>query len=197
MEHKTKDKVENYLRNLRQKFPNKYIPSINLEKVNSIPNIASNVFINQAIVINANGKFSFQIKNIPFYKSEEIKENIPLIFNPLFFKFKTAVDNVAILICKDFLVNYAVVDKWMDKNNINIIAVPSFSQLVNPFKNKFGNIIHQRRNVKKTFLFVNIAEYGGSGIYNFNKERDYEPGKKSPFKVREEDCKVFIRSLDL
>ncbi len=193
MEHKTRDQVAYYVRNLRQKFPKKYIPPINLDEINSIPKFSSEIFINQAIVINANGKFSFQIKNVPFYKSEEKKENIPLIFNPLFFKFKTVIGSVAIMICKDFLVNYSVVDKWMDKNKINLVVIPSFSQLVNPFKNKFGNIIHHRRNVKKTFLFVNIAEYGGSGIYNFNKERDYEPGKKSPFEIREEECKMFIR----
>jgi len=28
---------------------------------------------------------------------------------------------------------------------------------------------------------------------DFNRERDYEPGKKSPFKAHEEKCECFIK----
>jgi len=83
----------------------------------------------------------------------------------------------------------------MDKNQINTILVPSFTQLVNPFIYKFGNIIRKRYNKGKTIAFVNLAEYGGSGIFNLSYERQYEPGKESLFNEHEEECKLFEKDL--
>lgn len=175
-------------------FSGKYINPLNLYSLQSYPSFKEDVYLNQAVIINSNGCFSFQINNVPVYfNRSEKQENIPIILNPSFFKFKTSIGDIAIFICKDFLVNYSIIDKWMNKNDIALIAVPSFTELVNPFRNKFGEIIHLKKNRKKTFVFANIAEFGGSGIYNFNRERDYEPGKKSPFKAHEEKCECFIK----
>jgi hypothetical protein len=101
------------------------------------------------------------------------------------------VGKVAVFICKDFLVNYEVIDKWMDKNNIKILIIPAFTSLVNPFRSKITHLIHQIDNQDKNFIFVNVAEYGGSGIYNYQREQDYEPSKIEPFKAREELFKIF------
>jgi len=136
---------------------------------------------------------ALQIKNIPFSKKGEPIEGIPIIPKPTFFKFITSIGNLSVFICKDFLVNFEVIDKWMNKNKIATLLVPSFTKLVNPFIYKFGNIIRKRYNENKTIAFVNIAEYGGSGIYNLSYLPQYEPGKKSLFKDKEEDCKSFER----
>lgn len=150
-------------------------------------------FINQAIIINSNGKFSFQIKNTPVSKNGKPKEGIPIIPQPLYSIFQTSIGKLAVLICKDFLVNYMVIDKWMQKYDVKTLLIPSFTELVNPFIYKFGNIIRKEKNKDKTIAFVNLAEYGGSGVFNLSRSYDYEPGKESPFKVHEEECKMFPR----
>ena len=195
MEHIKLTRLKDYITDFVQKYPNDFIRPIDFNDITSIPKFDDNSYINQAIVINSNGKFSFQIKNIPVSKSGKPIEGIPIIPNPKYFKFITSVGNLSVFICKDFLVNYEVIDKWMDKNKINTILVPSFTELVNPFIYKFGNIIRKRYNESKTIAFVNIAEYGGSGIFNLSYERRYEPGKESLFNDHEEECKSFIRDL--
>ncbi len=196
MEHIKLSKLKEYIRNFTQKYSNEFLNSINFNEIISFPKFDDECYINQAVVINSNGKFSFQIKNIPVSKRGNPKEGISTIPNPTYFKFITSVGNLSVFVCKDFLVNYEVIDKWMDKNKISTLLVLSFTELVNPFIYKFGNIIRKRYNKNKTIAFVNVAEYGGSGIFNLSYERQYEPGKESPFKPYEEECKSFVRDLD-
>ncbi len=167
-----------------------YLGEYNYNTITSNEKIEDLTYINQAIIINADQGFSFQIKNIPVYHKGD-REGIPIIYNPFFRKFNTVIGNLAIFICKDFLVNYEVIDKWMDLNNINYVIIPSFSKLVNPFKNKFGEIVNSINNQKKTFIFANVAEYSGSGIYNYAYNRKCEPSEEGPFKAREEGYKIF------
>ncbi len=195
MEHISLAKLKEYNKDFIKKYPNDFIESINFDNIGSVPRFNDNSFINQAVVINSNGKFSFQIKNIPVSKLGKQIEEIPIIPSPKFFKFKTSVGNLAVFICKDFLINYEVIDKWMNKYHINTILVPSFTKLVNPFIHKFGNMMHKRINKNKTIAFVNLAEYGGSGIYNLSYERRYEPSMQNLFKDNEEECKSFLRDL--
>ncbi len=195
MEHIQLSRLKDYINNFVKNYPNDFVKPIDFDDINSIPKFDDNIYLNQAIVINSNGKFSFQVKNIPVSKFGKRIEGIPIIPNPKFSKFITSVGNLSVFICKDFLVNYEVIDKWMDKNNITTILVPSFTELVNPFIYKFGNIIRKKYNKGKTIAFVNIAEYGGSGIFNLSYERRYEPGKDSLFKDHEEECKYFIKDL--
>lgn len=152
--------------------------------------ILENTYINQAIIINANQSISFQIKNIPFHHPK-FTEGIPIINNPFVRKFKTVFGNLAVFICKDFLVNYEIIDKWMDFNDIKLIIIPSFTSLVNPFRSKLNTIIHNIKNQDKSFIFINIAEFNGSGIFNYAKEKDHEPSMPPQFKAREEGLKKF------
>ncbi|KKN27157.1 hypothetical protein LCGC14_0867500 [marine sediment metagenome] len=195
MEHIKLSRLKDYFDEFVKKYPHDFKRPIDFNNINSIPKFVDNSFVNQAIVINSNGKFSFQIKNIPVSKLGKRVEGIPLIPNLKFSRFITSVGNLSVFICKDFLVNYEVIDKWMSKNKVTTLLVPSFTKLVNPFIYKFGNIIRNRYNEGKTIAFVNIAEYGGSGIFNVSYERQYEPGKESLFKDREEECKPFIMEL--
>ncbi|KKL11698.1 hypothetical protein LCGC14_2543160 [marine sediment metagenome] len=78
----------------------------------------------------------------------------------------------------------------MDINDINIITIPSFSELINPFRYKIGAIVIKPQNRKKTFIFTNIAEYGGSGAYNFSERRKFEPYEYKIFDKFEEGFKV-------
>jgi hypothetical protein len=191
MEHIKLRKFKDFINQNSQIISNNFIRSYNFDNIDSFPNINDDSYINQAVIINSNGRYSFQIKNIPVAKSGTPIEGIPLIPIPKYFKFKTSVGNVALFICKDFLVNYEVIDKWMDKYEIKILLVPSFTYLVNPFIYKFGNIMRKRKNENKTIAFVNLAEYSGSGIFNPSYERIYEPGNEILFKLHEEDCKEF------
>ena len=136
-------------------------------------------------------KICFQIKNLPFFHPR-FKEGISIIYNPFFRVFNTVVGKIAIFICKDFLVNYEVIDKWMELSDTKLLIIPSLTSLVNPFRSKLTHLTHQIKNQDKNFIFVNVAEYGGSGIYNYRREHDFEPSHREPFKAREELCKIFI-----
>ncbi len=191
MEHSKVSEIELNLNKIKIKYPNRIFTD-NYKKIVADQEINDDIFINQAIIINADQFICFQIKNVPFYHlKSNSQEGIPIIFNPYFKKIKTVVGNVSVFICKDFLVNYEIIDKWMDKNNIRTIVIPSFTGLVNPFRNKFGDLIHNTQNTDKSFIFVNMAEYGGSGIYNYKNERDFEPGEDGPFKSQDEKCRFF------
>ncbi|KKN16667.1 hypothetical protein LCGC14_0973650 [marine sediment metagenome] len=78
----------------------------------------------------------------------------------------------------------------MDINNINIIAIPSFSELINLFRYKIGEIVIEPQNRKKKYIFTNIAEYGGSGAYNFSVRRKFEPYEYKIFDEFEEGFKI-------
>ncbi len=195
MEHIKLKKLKEYYDDFVKEYSDDFIRHPEFENIVSIPRFENCTYVNQAVVINPNGKFTFQIKNISVSKLGERIEGIPIIPKPNFLKIETSVGSLAVFICKDFLVNYEVIDKWMDKNQVKTILVPSFTQLVNPFIHKFSNIIHDRENKDITIVFVNLAEYGGSGIFNLTYERQYEPGKESPFKDREEECKSFEKEL--
>lgn len=80
----------------------------------------------------------------------------------------------------------------MDLNDdINILVVPSFTELVNPFRAKLSEIVTQRENKDKIFIFTNIAEYGGSGVYTYDNRRDYEPGANSIFTSCDEGWRAY------
>jgi len=72
------------------------------------------------------------------------------------------------LICKDFLINNRIINKWMSINEIPILIIPSFTRFVSPFTNKFGQMVHRKEvDFCKILIFSNIAEYSGSGIYSY------------------------------
>ena len=190
MEHSTVKNIRQILTELRKKGI-KIAKDYNYENIEANQLITENTFINQAIIINSDMKICFQIKNIPFYHPR-FTEGISIIYNPFFRVFKTVVGKIGIFICKDFLVNYEVIDKWMELNDVKILIIPSLTSLVNPFRSKLTHLIHQIKNQDKNFIFVNVAEYGGSGIYNYPREHDFEPSNREPFKAREELCKLFI-----
>ncbi len=186
MEHSKISDIELKLEKIIKKYQN-YKNPYKYESIIADQEITKDIYINQAIIINADQNFCFQIKNVPFFHLKtNTKEGIPIIYNPFFFKIETVIGNLSIFVCKDFLVNYEVIDKWMEKNNIKIIVVPSFTGLVNPFRNRFGILIHSKENIDKSFIFVNVAEYGGSGMYSFTNEKEYEPGEDGPLKSSDE-----------
>ena len=85
----------------------------------------------------------------------------------------------------------------MEINDIDILVVPSFTQLMNPFRSKLYDIVSNEKNKNKIFIFANVAKYGGSGIYNFSNRREYEPGKESILISYVEDYKpYFINNSD-
>jgi len=147
--------------------------------------LKNNDWINQVIIINADKKFSFQIKNVPFH-DYLITENIPVIQYPCYSIYNTIVGKIVIFICKDFLVNYPVIDKWMDKHEVKYAIIPSNTHLVNPFIRKFGEIVNFEKNKKKHFFFVNIAEFSGSGMFCHKNRTDYEPGMTTFFSKKQE-----------
>lgn len=189
MEHSTVKIILQTLTELGKKgikFEKDYIYG----NIDANPFITESTFINQAIIINSDLKICFQIKNLPFFHPK-FTEGISLIYNPSFRVFNTVVGKIAVFICKDFLVNYEVIDKWMDSNDIKFIIIPSLTSLVNPFRSKLTHITHQIKNQDKNFIFVNVAEYGGSGIYNYQREHDFEPSNRELFVARKELCKLF------
>lgn len=148
-------------------------------------------FINQAIIINADKSLSFQIKHIPVYlRRNNITEGIPIITRPNFRKFLTCIGYISVFICKDFLVNYEIINKWMDLNNIKILTIPSFSELYLPFRNKFGELVSKHKS-NKIFIFSNVANYGGSGIYHYSLRHDYENGNLKLLKSGQEDWNFY------
>ncbi len=186
-----------YFKKLLKKIGNKDTNPFDPLQERDLEVITNSKFLNQAIIINSDKRISFQIKNIPVYffnkeKNRYDKEGIPSILIPHFKKFKTVIGNLAILICKDFLVNYEIIPQWMEKNDINIIIIPSFTQLVKPFQDKIGEIMRNKKNEGKIFVFASLAEYGGSGVYCYKKRKDYEPGKKGNLEPGEEKCKEYI-----
>lgn len=189
LEHSTIKDIKIKIQELKKKgYP--ILGEYSYKDIESNSPISENTYINQAIIINANQSISFQIKNIPFYRSK-FTEGIPIIYNPFVRKFKTVFGNLAVFICKDFLVNYEIIDKWMDFNDIKLIIIPSFTSLVNPFRSKLNTVIHKIKNQDKSFIFINVAEFNGSGIYNYAKEKDHEPSMPPQFKAREEGLKKF------
>ncbi len=191
LEHKKLEYVVAELIKLGEKHKNYYNGKVDYNNLNYRKLSNDDIFINQAIIINADKYFSFQIKNIPYYNNAVKKqEGIKPIIKPTFKKFKTILGNIGVFVCKDFLVNYSIIDKWMDINDINIITIPSFSELINPFRYKIGEIVIKPQNRKKTFIFTNIAEYGGSGAYNFSERRKFEPYEYKIFDKFEEGFKV-------
>ncbi len=179
MEHNKIKNIENYISNLSKDNKDKYIPQVDFFTLKVEKKINAETFINQAIIINADNSFTFQIKHIPVYINEEDEhEGIPIVLEPVFRKIKTVIGDLAVFICKDFLVNFEVITQWMKFNKIDIMVVPSFTPLVNPFRNKLGDIIIKPENRNKIFIFTNVAKYGGSRIYSYYNRTDYEKEKE-------------------
>ena len=192
LEHSTVEDIKLKIQEIKRNGSN-IIGEYSYKSIESNTSILEESYINQSIIINADQNISFQIKNIPFHKPK-FTEGIPLIYNPLIRKFVTVFGEIAVFICKDFLVNYGIIDKWMNKNGVKLIVIPSFTSLVNPFKSKINSIIHNIENQDKSFIFVNVAEFSGSGVFNYIKEIEHEPSMSPQFKPREVDLKKF--SLD-
>jgi hypothetical protein len=192
LEHSTVEDINIKIQELKESGYN-IIGEYSYKNIESKAAIFKESYINQSIIINADQNISFQIKNIPFYKSK-FTEGIPIIYNPFIRKIRTVFGEIAVFICKDFLVNYEIIDKWMKKNSVNLIVIPAFTSLVNPFRSKINTIIHNKKNQNKSFIFVNVAEFSGSGVFNYNKEKEHEPSTPPQFDPREEELKKF--SLD-
>ncbi len=126
--------------------------------------------MNFAIIINAEHDFSFQVKNIPVYFSVRKNSNVPLIegipllYEPLYYVFSTYIGNLAVIICKDFLVNHEVLPIWMNNIDVPFIVIPSLTNRAKPFLNKIEQIVDLNINREKTFVFSNVAEFGGSKL---------------------------------
>ena len=152
--------------------------------------IGESTFLNQAVIINATGLFTFQIKHVPVYfKKKDITEGIPILLKHQFKKILTTIGDISVFICKDFLVNHELIDKWMNIHNVNLTIVPSFTELFYPFRNKLGELVSLKDNENKLFIFANVAKYGGSGIYKYSIRRRYESGKITLLKPYEESWK--------
>ncbi|KKN43455.1 hypothetical protein LCGC14_0703080 [marine sediment metagenome] len=197
MEHCTLEDFNKIMNNLNTDEKGKYKAPIDYSEIEADKPIEINSYLNQTIVINANGLFTFQIKNVPVYlNSIKKKEGISVILKPLYKKVQIAIGNIAVLICKDLLVNSDVIDTWMDIHDIRILATPSFTDLVNPFRNKLGEIISNKLQKDKIFVFANVSEYGGSGAYSYLNRRDFEPNRKSLFpsnyEIKEEEFRHSI-----
>ncbi|MFW9969053.1 MAG: AAA family ATPase, partial [Candidatus Odinarchaeota archaeon] len=190
LEHITLEKFRDFINDLPSNIKKRYLEDKNFSKLVQDRTLKNNNWINQAIIINADKKFSFQIKNVPFH-SIDITENIPIIQYPSYSIYNTIVGKIAIFICKDFLVNYPVIDKWMDKHEVNYAIIPSNTYLVNPFTRKFGEIVNFKKNKEKYFFFVNIAEFSGSGMFCHEKRTDYEPGNTTLFSKKQEGILPF------
>ncbi len=190
MEDSTVKSIRQFQKDLEKKGI-EIVKDYTYEKIEAVPPITEDTFINQAIIINSDMRICFQIKNLPFYHPK-FTEGVSIIYNPFFRVFNTVVGKIVIFICKDFLVNYEVIDKWMELNDTKLLIIPSLTSLVNPFRSKLTHLTHQIKNQDKTFIFVNVAEYGGSGLYNYRREHDFEPSHREPFNAREELCKIFI-----
>lgn len=180
LEHCILDDLSNYIENLKEIHENKLIDLYDYESLyNQVRNVKKkrirNQFINQAIIINADQGISFQIKNIPVTRPK--REPINIITIPKYRKFQTIIGNLSIMICKDLLVNYSVIDKWMKLYKIQTILIPSFTPLVDPFRHKLGEITRTSGNENLCFIFSNVGGYGGSGIFTYGTRKEYEPRK--------------------
>lgn len=128
-------------------------------------------FINQAIIINNDGRVTYQRKHIP-YHSQSITEGILPGLCPRFHRFETDAGNIAVLVCKDFLVNHTVIPVWLKKNDIQIVIVPASSKEIRPFLNKMQELISRYDMNQVTVVFSNIAEFGGSVVLTFPKRNE-------------------------
>ena len=185
LEHITLEKFKEFIENLPSNLKERYQENKSFSKLLRENTLRNNDWINQVIIINAAKKFSFQIKNVPFH-TYNITENIPIIQYPCYSIYNTIMGKIVIFICKDFLVNYPVIDKWMDKHEVKYAIIPSNTNLVNPFIRKFGEIINFKKNNEKHFFFVNIAEFSGSGMFRYKNRTDYEPGTTTFFSRKQE-----------
>ncbi|OLS15199.1 MAG: hypothetical protein RBG13Loki_1165 [Promethearchaeota archaeon CR_4] len=155
-------------------------------------------YLNLAIIINGSQRFSFQHKHIPFYKifvkerenNEFLRENIPLLLKPNYFKFETSVGPLSLFICKDFLSHYRAIPDWMNANSIPLIVIPAFSSKVATFQSKFIDMVEKQGCRENLFALASMAEYGGSGLYCFDTLGLAEPANVQKFPGRVE--KVFI-----
>lgn len=180
LEHCNLDDLSNYIEDLKEIHGSKLIDLYDYASLyNQVRNVKKkrirSKFINQAIIINADQGISFQIKNIPVTRPNREAINITTI--PKYRKFQTIIGNLSIMICKDLLVNYSVIDKWMRLYKIPTILIPSFTPLVNPFRHKLGEITRTPENENLCFIFSNVGGYGGSGIFTYGTGKEYEPRK--------------------
>lgn len=143
-------------------------------------------FVNAAAIIWPNENIIFQIKNNPAKGLEDHWEKIKEFPEQTYYIIETHLGNIAVFICKDFLVNYSVLPKWMEINDVDIIAIPSFTPLVGPFLSKLREISYCESNKGKMFLYTNLAEYGGSDILNYEWRHSNEPNNLNNYNLREE-----------
>ncbi|KKM76028.1 hypothetical protein LCGC14_1384270, partial [marine sediment metagenome] len=111
MEDCTLENFNRIIENFHTDVKRKYEAPINYSELETDVTIENNSYLNQAIIINADGSFKFQIKNVPVYfNSIKKKEGTPIILKPSYRKIQTVIGNLAVLICKDLLVNADVID---------------------------------------------------------------------------------------
>ena len=143
-------------------------------------------YINATVIIWPIENIVFQIKNNPAKGLDDHWENIGDIPEQTYYIVETHLGNIAVFICKDFLVNYPVLPKWMEINDVDIIAIPSFTPLVGPFLSKLREISYSESNKGKIFLYTNLAEYGGSDILNYEWRHSNEPNSVNNYHKRNE-----------
>ncbi len=180
MEHFQVKEINNLVENWDSDISTRLVDRIDYTKLITNTIISDTTYINQAIVINSKKGFTFQIKHVPALSGKNI-EGTPIVIRPSFRIIKTILGKISVMICKDLLVNFPVVNLWMELFDINILAVPSFTPVVNPFRNKLGEIISDVKNKNRLLLLANIAEYGGSGAYNYVNRGEFEPNRNQLF----------------
>ena len=84
----------------------------------------------------------------------------------------------------------------MDIHNVDYVVIPSFTARVVPFLYKLKEISSYQRNNTKTFIYCNLAEYGGSDVICFNNRHKYEPSENIEYYKRFEGCSVFKSQKD-
>jgi predicted amidohydrolase len=137
--------------------------------------------LNIALVINGKYKYTYQIKNNPVIsKKKNIKEKIPIIYDQQYLILNTQIGRIAVMICKDFLVNYHVIPQWMNFHNVEYLIIPSFSELVFPFLVNLQKFSYQNENEDHKYIYCNLAEYGGSKVFSSSQIGSYEPDYQNP-----------------
>ncbi|MBN1803349.1 MAG: leucine-rich repeat protein [Candidatus Lokiarchaeota archaeon] len=131
---------------------------------------SSNQYVNKAFIIH-DGNVDYQIKQTPvrIYSKDSSKykqESIKCAIIPEINIYETRIGKMVILICKDFLRLYKIVPKWIIDNDIKFVVIPSLSNKFLPFLSKLTQTFYTYQLDNVYFIFVNVAEYGGSEIFS-------------------------------
>lgn len=130
-------------------------------------------YINQSFIIDK-GKIGYQVKQTPVIifdkiNNKTLKENIECIRIPKIKVFESTIGNIAIFICKDFLRLYEVIPNWAQRNSVDYIFVPSFTNKLLPFYGKILEIFNKKDSKDLTLIFNSMGEYGGSELFSISE----------------------------